>query len=190
MKKSIRALGVDDSVFVPHTRGMVKIVGTVVRAPAYLEGVILKDIEIDGADATDKIISMFSTRFGKQIRLVFTQGLTFGGFNVVNIKKIHEKTGVPVIAVVRKKPDMEKIENALKKHFDDWEKRFEILKEVPLNEVYVNGHKIYAHIVGMEIKDATSVINNFTLRGAMPEPLRYAHIIASALHFGVSKGKP
>jgi len=50
-------------------------------------------------------------------------GITFGGFNLVNIRKIFESTGVPVIVIMRKLPNFERIKKALKR-FDDWEKRW------------------------------------------------------------------
>ena len=41
-------------------------------------------------------------------------GITFGGFNVVDIKKLHLATKLPVLAVTHEKPDLKSIHEALK----------------------------------------------------------------------------
>ncbi len=189
MKHNIRALGVDDSYFIPHQGGCVKMVGVVVRTPNYLEGVLIREIQVDGLDATDALLDMLSTRFGQQIKVIFTQGLTFGGFNMVDIVKLYGKSGIPVISVVRRKPDMGRIKEALQGHFKDWKLRYEILTQKEIREISNGKFKIYVQFAGIEEEEARKTIENFTVRGAMPEPLRMAHIIASALHFGESKGK-
>ena len=122
MKRYIRALGVDDSYFVPHEPGSTSLIGVLMRAPNYFEGMLIRKIQVDGLDSTEAILDMLSSKYGRQVRVLFTQGITFGGFNIVDIRRIWEETNVPIIVVSRKEPDMGKIENALKKHFEDWKK--------------------------------------------------------------------
>ena len=40
-------------------------------------------------------------------------GLAFGGFNLIDIQEVYEKTKLPVIVVVRDKPNLEEIKKAL-----------------------------------------------------------------------------
>ncbi len=190
MKKNIRALGIDDSYFTPHVPGDVELVGVVMRAPNYIEGIIKRRIKVDGLDSTEKIIDMLRTRFGRQIKVIFTQGMTFGGFNIVDIERIYRETSIPVIAVSRKMPDMERISQALKKHFEDWKLRIELLSRHNIERIKNGRFTICVQYVGLDREEVGEILKLFTVRGAIPEPLRVAHLIASALYFQESRGKP
>lgn len=190
MKKYIRALGIDDSYFVPHIPGSSNLVGVIMRYPNYIEGMLLREIEVDGMDVTDALLDMLSSKYGRQIKVIFTQGITFGGFNVLDLERVWKEYGIPIIVVSRKMPDLKTIEDALKKHFEDWEVRMKLIKKYKIEKVQNGKYEVYAQIVGIERSEAERVINAFTVRGAIPEPLRVAHIIASTLHFGESRGKP
>ena len=114
IKPEIRVLGVDDGKFVPHTEGSLIVVGVVFRGGCWLDGVMHTHIAIDGFDATEQIASMInSSPHCKQLRLVMLNGITFAGFNVVDIKKLNSATKLPVIALTREKPDLEAIHKAL-----------------------------------------------------------------------------
>ena len=114
VKSEIRVLGIDDGKFVPHTKGSVNVVGIVYRGAYYFEGVMHAEIMIDGLDATEKMASMIkdSPYYG-EIRVIFLDGVTFGGFNVVDICKLFDLTGLPVVTVVREKPNLQEIKEAL-----------------------------------------------------------------------------
>ncbi len=184
MKIKIRALGIDDS---PFSRENPKslLVGSVVREKNYLEGLMIKSITVDGMDSTDAILEMLSGKFSDQIKIIFMNGITFAGFNVADIGKIYRSTGIPVITVVRKKPSMEKIEIALKKHFQDWERRLSMMKNFNIEKI----NDIYVQFVGIERNEAEEEISRFTVRGKIPEPIRISHMVGSAIFFGYSKRK-
>ncbi len=190
MKRMIRALGVDDGYFTPHVPGKVDLVGVLTRAPNYVEGVLIRKIEVDGDDVTNAILSMLSSRYGPQVRLIMTQGITFGGFNILNLRRLYEETSIPVLVVSRKEPDLESMKDALKQHFPDWRERVRRLEEVPIERVENGEHNLWVQYLGMDRDEVTQVIKLFTIRGAIPEPVRVAHLIASALPTGESRGKP
>ncbi|HHE75698.1 MAG: DUF99 family protein [Thermoplasmata archaeon] len=190
MKKNIRALGIDDSYFVPHKPGKVEIVGVVMRAPNYIEGILIKKIEVDGLDCSDKIVEMLSSRFGSQLKVILTQGMTFGGFNILDMDKVYRVSRIPIMAISRKMPNMEEIKNALKKHFPDWKKRWELLSSHEIQKVRNKDYDLFVQSIGLAQSEIAEILELFTVRGAIPEPLRVAHLIASALHFGESRGKP
>ncbi|MGZ3798145.1 MAG: endonuclease dU, partial [Pseudobdellovibrionaceae bacterium] len=99
IKSEIRVLGVDDGKFIPHTQGSVIVVGIVFRGGCWLDGVMHTSIAIDGFDATEQIGSMInSSRHCKQLRVIMLNGITFAGFNVVNVKRLNFATDLPVIA--------------------------------------------------------------------------------------------
>ncbi len=188
IKREIRILGVDDSPFPAHTTQPVMVIGTIFRAGEWLDGVLRTYIQGDGRDATTKIISMVnSTRHKDQLGVIMLDGVTFGGFNVINIHKIFKSTGVPVIVVMRKYPNFEKIKRALKR-FDDWEERWKDILDA--GEVYEieNQENIYIQINGIDLKDAEEIIKISTTRSAIPEPVRVAHLIAAGVVTGESRG--
>ena len=188
IKQEIRILGVDDSPFPSHTTEKVMLVGTVFRAGNWLDGVLSTYVYGNGTDATEKISEMVkNSRNLGQLGVIMLDGITFGGFNLVNVRQIFESTGVPVIVIMRKIPNFDSIKKALKR-FDDWEDRWANVLEA--GEVYKvdNPEPIYMQIYGIEREDAEDIIRLSTTRSAIPEPLRVAHIIAAGIVTGESKG--
>lgn len=188
IKQEIRILGIDDSPFPSHTTDKVMVVGTIFRAGNWLDGVLSTYIYGDGTDATEKIAAMVkNSRNLGQLGVIMLDGITFGGFNLVNIRQIFESTGVPVIVIMRRIPNFERIEKALKR-FDDWENRWANVLEA--GEVYRvdNPEPIHMQIHGINREDAEDIVRLSTTRSAIPEPLRVAHIIAAGIVNGESRG--
>ena len=117
-------------------------------------------------------------------------GITLAGFNIVDIKELNERTGIPVIVINRKLPDLEKVRRALKR-FDDFEERWKAVENAgEIKECYVKkGKKIYFQAKGMNEETAREVIKISTTRSFIPEPLRIAHIIATGIVRGESYGR-
>jgi uncharacterized protein len=188
IKQEIRILGVDDAPFTPHSQDPVMVVGTVFRAGAWLDGVLRTNIRVDGTDATEKIVKMVNaSRHRDQIGVIMLDGVTFGGFNVVNIQRIFLETGIPVVVVTRKQPNFEKIKRALK-NFTDWESRWKnVLAAGEVHRVE-NEESIHIQIYGIDLEDAKEIVRLSTTRSAIPEPIRAAHIIAAGVTTGESRG--
>ena len=184
VKPEIRVLGVDDGVFVPHSKGVATVVGVVYRGGYWLDGVMRTEVEIDGMDATEKIASMITTspHYG-QLRVVMLNGVTFAGFNMVDIKKLFERVRLPVITVTREKPDLDDIRRALR-NLPEYENRLEAMENAgKLIEVHTRDAEqaVYVQIVGISEKDAEKILKSTSTRSNIPEALRVAHIIASGL---------
>ncbi|HDD71376.1 MAG TPA: DUF99 family protein [Candidatus Aenigmarchaeota archaeon] len=141
-------------------------------------------------EATQKIVKLInSSRHKQQLKVIMFDGITMAGFNLIDIKKVNEKTGLPVIVVNRKLPDLKKVENALK-NFEDFEKRWKIvLNAGKLKECRVKNKKIYFQAVGISDEDAREIIRLSATRSLIPEPLRVAHLIATAIVRGESYGR-
>ncbi|RLI20406.1 hypothetical protein DRO54_06400 [Candidatus Bathyarchaeota archaeon] len=184
IKPEIRVLGVDDGVFIPHSKGLVDVVGVVFRGGYWLDGVMRTEIEVDGLDATEKIATMIiESPHYKQLRVIMLSGITFAGFNVVDIKELCNKTSLPVIALTRDPPKMEEIKQALE-NLPEKEKRWKaILNAGEIIEVQTREGEepIYMQIAGLERRDAEKIVRITSTRSNIPEPLRAAHIIASGL---------
>jgi endonuclease V-like protein UPF0215 family len=184
IKPEIRVLGVDDGVFTPRMEGLVPVVGVVFRGGYWLDGVVHTKIAIDGIDATDKIGSMIvDSRHYKQLRVVMLNGITFAGFNVVNIKALNAGTRLPVIAVTREKPDLIAIREALKnlpKSEERWNAFLDAgdIFSVPSRN---EREKIYMQTAGLSADDAQRIILLTSTRSNIPEALRVAHLVASGI---------
>ena len=188
IKQEIRILGVDDSPFPSHTTEEVLLVGTVFRAGNWLDGVLSTYIHGDGNDGTEKIAEMVkNSRNLGQLGVIMLDGITFAGFNLVNIRQIFESTGIPVIVIMRKIPNFDRIKKALKR-FEDWEERWENVLEAGKVYKVNNQEPIYMQIYGIRKEDAEDIVKLSTTRSAIPEPLRVAHIIAAGIITGESRG--
>jgi endonuclease V-like protein UPF0215 family len=185
IKPEIRVVGVDDGIFVPHLKGFAPIVGVVFRGGHWLDGVISTKVEVDGFDATEKIASMItSSPHYKQLRVIMLDGITFAGFNVVDIEELNAETRLPVIAVTRDRPDLEDIHKALQ-NLPSAEKRWKIvLSAGDIFEVNTRGRdeRVYMEICGILEEDARKILKLTSTRSNVPEALRVAHLVASGIH--------
>lgn len=182
IKSEIRVLGVDDGQFVPHAKGRVIIVGVVFRGGSWLEGVMHSDIAIDGLDATEQIASMInSSPHCKQLRVVMLNGITFGGFNLVDIKKLNLATKLPIIALTDDKPDLDAIHSALNNLPKPDERWNRVLAAGEITSASSRGKKIYIGLSGISKADAQEIVDLTSTRSSLPEPLRVAHLIASGV---------
>ncbi len=186
LKPEMRIIGIDDSPLVGRD---ILVVGAILRGGSWLDGLLSTHIEKDGTDATERLASMIteSRNYG-QIRVAMLNGVTFGGFNVVDIADLHRRTQIPVIAVTRRLPDMESIRRALE-NLPRPELRYQaILKAGEINEVRTKwrGSPVYFQCKGMEKEDAARLIVDTAVHSRLPEPVRVAHIIATGIVLGES----
>ena len=184
IKPEIRVLGVDDGAFTSHTAGLVPVVGVVFRGGYWLDGVMHTKITLDGFDATDKISSMITNSpHCKQLRVIMLNGITFAGFNIVDIKMLNAETRLPVIAVTREKPDLAGIREALKNLPRSEERWKAVLNAGEISEVSTRREqeKIYMHTAGLSVDDAQKILRLTSTRSNIPEALRVAHLIASGI---------
>lgn len=182
LKPEIRIIGLDDTPFISHSKGKLKVIGVVFRGGYWLEGVIKTEINIDGLDATENISSIIkNSRYYNQLKLVMLNGIMFGGFNIVNIARLHYITDLPVISIIRKKPTFSAIKKALKPLPFFNERWNSILAAGKLHESPTrdNRSKIYYQKIGVTSEDAHKIIRLTSTRSNIPEVLRVAQILAS-----------
>jgi hypothetical protein len=187
VKKEIRILGIDDSPYKRKDKEVL-VIGTIYRGGSYLDGLLSFKIKRDGRDATDKIIRTINkTKHKDQLQLVMIDGITLAGFNLVDIQEVNKKTKLPAIVIIRKRPKMKKFLLALKK-INKKGKRI-IEKAGKVCKVEVNGKNIFVQLAGISLKRAKSILQLTCLHSAIPEPIRVAHLIASGIYYGESKGR-
>lgn len=189
MKPHVRIIGIDDAPF-NFSDESVLVVGAVIRLLDYLEGVMKTEIRVDGTDSTDRLLQLLkNSRYLEQLELIMLDGIALGGFNIIDLERLHKETGIPVCTVTRDRPDMDSIQSALKQKFDDWRERWSLIENIELVEVETGHNPLFVSQVGMEIDELKGIIRKSTVIGALPEPIRIAHLIASAMKTGESYGR-
>jgi len=185
LKKEIRVIGIDDSPFRKFKKGKVLVVGTVFRGGLFLDGVLSTKVNIDGNDSTKKLIDMINKcKFKPQLQCIFLNGIAVAGFNVIDVKELNKKTKLPVVVVIRRKPNIEKIKKTLVKI----NKKSKIRLIEKAGSVIPAG-KIYMQITGISIEKAKEILKIVCTRSLIPEPIRMSHLIASGITDGQSRGK-
>ncbi len=180
--KTWRFAGFDDS-FRSLKDEKAHLVGCV-TAGCRVEGFLYATVSVDGFDVTDKIVDLIlSSKFRKQIACIFLYGITFAGMNVADINYIAERTGKAVISVTKKKSSIENLIPPARKA-GDFERRLKILRKIR-EPSFVNG--VYVHFSNCSLEDAALYLRASTCVGKIPECLRIAHLVASALAYGESK---
>jgi len=187
IKPEIRIIGWDDAPFTFEDKHTL-VLGVVCRGGIQIDGLIAAKIEVDGMDATDEISkAILENKHKDQLRVIMLDGITFGGFNIVDIEELHRKTKLPVIVIIKDKPDLGSIRESLSR-FKDKEKRWETVKNAGeiketevKNKVIKVRRKVYYQAVGMPDHEAEEVIKLTAVYSSTPEPIRSAHIICNGL---------
>jgi|YelNatPaOPRAMG01_1025707.scaffolds.fasta_scaffold12315_5 endonuclease V-like protein UPF0215 family len=169
--KNTRILAFDDSPFSRDDLSC-SLIGVIMRKDLYLESIVKRQITVDGMDVTEKILEAIEEK-GSGIGVIMIKGITFAGFNILDIRTVSEKTHIPVINVLDHEPNIENIKAALKKHFPDWQLRFDLF-----NRKFTKFGSILVQCEGIEEEIAYKFIRQTTVNGLIPEPLRLADIIA------------
>ncbi|NNN17498.1 MAG: DUF99 family protein [Thermoplasmata archaeon] len=181
MKPHIRVVGIDDGAFRRMDR-RAPIAAVTVSAPEHVEAVEVGSVEVDGHDATERAIEIVQ-RSGHlaDLRAVLVDGVVLGGFNVVDLDRLASELRLPVVSLTRRAPDLARMRAALVKWFPrDARRRYALLTTHRLFRVPTSGRPIFASVAGGRRVDAIALIRRTTVRGFWPEPLRLAHLIASA----------
>lgn len=188
MKPEVRTVGFDDAPF-RFDDGTVPVVGVIMRGARYVDGVLRADVTVDGWDATEVLADMLlGSRFRDEARYVLLDGIALGGFNVVDLHDLHDRLDRPVVTVTRGEPDRDAMEAALRKHHEDWEARLEIIDRTWPEPLETMEGTLSVRAVGMDREDVGTLLHRTTVRGLVPEPVRLAHLVASAIVTGESTG--
>jgi endonuclease V-like protein UPF0215 family len=189
VKEEIRILGIDDGPFTNNDKEVI-VVGVIFRGGNFLDGVLRTYVVVDGLDATEKLSKMInSSRHKNQLKVIMLDGITLGGFNIVDLKELYNETKIPIIVINRKMPDLKSIKKALEKNFLDFEKRWKmILNAGKIKQLKLEKFSIYYQNIGLEDEEAEEIIILSTKHAQIPEPLRVAHLIATGIVKGESEG--
>ncbi len=156
------------------------IVGVVVTLPSYVEGVLRGEVHVDGEDATSELIRLISASTTREAtQSILLDGIALGGFNVVDLDRLHAETGLPVITVTRTEPNIPSMERAIREHLPGREDAVRHLRSHPLFPLGVRPRPLWVSAVGVDPEAAKMLLRKCLVRGSFPEPLRLAHLFAS-----------
>lgn len=188
MKRESRVVGFDDAPFT-FADARVPVVGVTMRGGLHVEGLLRTDVAVDGDDATDRLLgAIASSRHRDGLGLVLLDGVTYGGFNVVDVERLHREGGVPVLAVTRGEPDLAAMEAALRAHDAAADAKVALLRRQPPRLLRTEGRPLAWHAAGLDERGVAEALALTTVRGLVPEPLRLAHLVATMLVSGESRG--
>lgn len=180
--RRVRTLGIDDSPFTPGSRRDVLVVGAVYSAGAF-EGLLSTRVRQDGRNATDRLLQMISgSKFQPQLHMVLLDGITLGGFNVVDLPLLASGLGLPCAAVMRRRPDLPAIRQALQS-LPNSRARWRLVQRA--GTLHRAG-PLWFQVAGATPAAAAEVIRLSVQHGKLPECLRAAHLIGSGVVTGES----
>lgn len=181
IKSGSRVLALNGAPF-RRDEGRELVIGLIGRT-GIIEGSLSFFVEVDGSDSTERIIEAVKrSRFSDQIRTIAMNGVALGGLNVVDLEVLSKRLGVGVIVVTRKRPRRSLLKKALSKGPESKRKSEtidRIYKKVSLARIdgfYVQSLGLEQKTVGKMLEEVLSL-------------LRLAHIVASGIGHGESRGR-
>jgi len=172
---------VDDGAFDRGDR-FAPVAAVVLSLPEHVEAVRATRVRVDGSDGTRRVVALVRGLGPLDgVRAVLLDGAVVGGFNVLDLDRLERELGLPIVAVTRRPPEFARIRAALMKWFPrSASARWALLRAHRLFPVATGGQPILASAVGCSRADAAHLVRRATVHGYWPEPLRLAHLVASA----------
>ena len=145
---------------------------------------LLCEVEANGSYETGNIIKRIAnSRFLEQIRIIAINGTTVAGTNTVDITNIYSKFKMPIMTITRKKPVQMLKESILSIKKDGYAHKTETLDRISKSAKLEKQGGFYVQHMGIENVTAYKYIEN------APSSLKLAHMIASKVARGESKGR-
>ena len=182
MKANPIVIGFDDATFGLKTKSKTTQLIGVVCQGIRLVNVLRTEIQIDGNNATGKLIELVKQN-EKHVQFILTHSITFGGFNLINLNTIYNELKKPIIAVNDRKVDIDSVIKAIKINFPNTYKQ-KILNIIEAGNLYYTQIEtagglsdIYYHLKGIEINKVDSLLEKICVDSKLPECIRIAHLI-------------
>jgi endonuclease V-like protein UPF0215 family len=179
------AVGVQDGSFEAFRRGSARAIQYTSFCLTKVSGSFVHDIRlgcitVDGLDATDILLDKLD---GWCYDVIILGGVTFAGFNVVDVEYLYKSTGVPVIVFLNREPDKDATLRALRKHFLDWETRWSRFEALGgFHELWLNdGPSVFFEVIGASRDFAEKVLREQAVNGRVPEAVRVANLVAKGV---------
>ena len=178
-KRGIRVLGIAESFKKNSTYST--LAGIVMRRDLVIDGMVFGNVTIEGNDSTQNILSMYRSLKRDDINCIMLDGLIISMYNIIDGKELGENANVPVIAITFN--DSEGLEGAIQHHFsNDSKLKLEQYRKLGQRDKILlrTSKTLFIRYWGISSKEASMIVNSFTLQGSIPEPIRIAKLAARA----------
>ena len=179
-KKGIRGLAIAESFSQTSKKSV--LVGIVMSTDLVIDGFVMGHTTVGGDDATDAILTMHEKLNRIDVSFLLISGIVISSYNILDVKRISEKIGLPVIGVTYE--ESAGIEDAIKHHFpESYETKLAEYsklgsrKKITLHTSY----NLYIRNEGCTVLEAKQLLDKITSQGSIPEPLRIAQLLANTL---------
>ena len=185
-----RIVGIDDSPFAarggaarPRTR--VLVIGVLMRGHDRVDGILSTHVVRDGFGATAALARMLTTgRLAGQAQAVLLDGIALGGFNVIDLPRLSASVGVPVIAVMRRLPNLRAVRAAMARTSSPERRWRTVQRAGPI----LRAGRLWFQAAGLSPEQARMILAVAAREGGYPEALRLAHLIGGGVVNGTSRG--
>lgn len=186
-KEESKIVGWDDGSFRLDQEESVPLIGVIMSGGIRVEGILKREIEVDGLGVTEELTTAINnSKHREELSLIALAGITFAGLNVADIGKLAQNTGLPVMAVTRKEPDLDAFKKALE-NLTEFEQRWASVQNAgEIYEYSSREHQIYYQTASLSAEQAERVLQVTSRTSILPEPLRQADMIAKAIVKGES----
>ena len=179
-KKGIRGLAIAES-FSQNSKKTI-LSGIVMSTDLVIDGFVFGHSTIGGDDATDAILEMYEKLDRQDVSFLLISGIVISLYNIIDMKRISEKIGLPVIGVTYE--ESSGIEDAIKHHFPESYKsklteysKLEPRKKITLHTSY----NLYVRNEGCTVLETKQLLDKITLQGSIPDPLKITQLLANTL---------
>ena len=179
-KNGFRGLAIAESFSQDSKKSVLS--GIVMSTDLVIDGFVVGYSTVGGDDATDSILAMYEKLDRPDVSFLLISGIVISLYNIVDVKRISEKTGLPVIGVTYE--ESPGIENAIKHHFpDSYKSKLAEYSKLGSREkiTLCTSHNLYIRNEGCTALEAKQLLDKMTLQGSVPEPLRIAQLLAKTL---------
>ena len=179
-KKGIRGLAIAESFSQTSKKSVLS--GIVMSTDLIIDGFVFGNSSVGGDDATDAILTMHEKLDRQDVSFLLISGIIISLYNIVDVKRISEKVGLPVIGVTYE--ESSGIEEAIKHHFpESYDSKLAEYSKLGSREKITlhTSHNLYIRNEGCTILEAKQLLDRITLQGSVPEPLRISQLLANTL---------
>jgi len=184
MKENPITIGIDDAKFKFNSEYKTTLLIGVICQGIRMVGISKRVIEIDGNDATRKLIELIEQN-EMHVQYTLTHTITFAGFNLINLKTIYNKTGKPIIAITEREVNLDSVKSALIKRFPE-EYKSKLQNIIDAGNLYEFNTKtaggfsrIFFQVKGIELKEVENLVQKISIDSKLPECIRLAHLIGT-----------
>jgi len=181
MKENPIVMGIDDAMYQGFDASTTQLIGVVCQGVRMVD-TVRGEIDVDGNNSTNVLIELIKLK-EKHVQYVITDTITFGGFNIMDMKRVFEEVKKPIIAVIDREINLDSVKNALMKKFPDmYKEKFKlIINAGNLYQTEINTaggfSTLYFHALGIEINEVEILLKKICIDSKQPECTRLAHII-------------